>query len=163
MSCWLHAIQAEATQAPGQPSNVACFKAKLEEPLTPGSSIDLEWYSVHVGSMTPFPAKASQSDPQRVLLKGSHYAPSPYPIPTQTAKASLHAGARARCLLSATMRSMHITTCTEQGCTIVGLHRVSSQVQWTKLPCSKEQTLTFRIWQALLVKQTRGEAPRCLQ
>lgn len=100
-------MQAEATQAPGQPSNVTCFRAKLQEPLKPGSSTDLEWYSVHVGSMTPFPAKASQSDPQRVLLKGSHYASSPYPISTQTAKASLRSVAHADCLLSCTMRSMH--------------------------------------------------------
>ena len=98
-------MQAEATQAPGQPSNVTCFKARLEEPLKPGSSTHLEWYSVHVGSMTPFPAKALQSDPQRVLLKGSHYAPSPYPISTQTAKASLHSVTHARCLLSSTMHS----------------------------------------------------------
>lgn len=86
-------MQAEAAQVPGQPSNVTCFRAKLEEPLKPGSNIGVEWYSVHVGLMTPFPAKASQSDPQRVLLKGSPYAPSPYPISTQTTKASLEAAA----------------------------------------------------------------------
>ena len=91
-------LQAEAAQVPGQPSNVTCFRAKLEAPLKSGSSIDLEWYSVHVGLMTPFPAKASQSDPQRVLLKGSHYAPSPYPISTQITKASLEAVAHTCCL-----------------------------------------------------------------
>lgn len=81
-------MQVETADTPGQSSNITCFKAKLEEPLTAGSSIVLEWYSVHVGLMVPFPAKASQSDPQRVLLKGSHYAPSPYPVATQTTKAS---------------------------------------------------------------------------
>ncbi|KAL3143549.1 hypothetical protein ABBQ38_002348 [Trebouxia sp. C0009 RCD-2024] len=82
-------LQVETADTPGQSSNITCFKAKLEEPLTAGSSIVLEWYSVHVGLMVPFPAKASQSDPQRVLLKGSHYAPSPYPVATQTTKLKL--------------------------------------------------------------------------
>ena len=102
-------MQAEAAQVPGQPSNITCFSAKLQEPLRTGSSIELEWYSVHVGLMTPFPAKASQSDPQRVLLKGSHYAPSPYLISTQTTKASLkllRMHAACRVVLSSTMRSM---------------------------------------------------------
>ena len=110
-------MQAEAAQVPGQPSNITCFRAKLQEPLKPGSSIDLEWYSVHVGLMTPFPAKASQSDPQRVLMKGSHYAPSPYPISTQTTKASLkllRMHAAYHLVLSSTMRSMQnsLTPCT---------------------------------------------------
>lgn len=91
-------MQVEAADTPGQPSNISCFKAKLDKPLTAGSSVVLEWYSVHVGLMVPFPAKASQSDPQRVLLKGSHYASSPYPISTQTTKVSLTAVAHTHCI-----------------------------------------------------------------
>ena len=83
-------LQVELADAPGQPSNLTCLKAKLEEPLKAGSNIDVEWYSVHVGAMTPFPAQASQSDPQRVLLKGSAHVPSPYPISTQSTKVTLY-------------------------------------------------------------------------
>ena len=83
--------QVEDTHIPGQPSNISCLQAKLSEPLKAGGSIDVELYSVHIGLMTPFPATASQSDPQRVLLKGSHYVPSPYPAAKQTSKASISA------------------------------------------------------------------------
>ena len=63
------------------------MRAKLESPLKSGGSVDIEVYTVHIGLMVLFPAHASQSDPQRVLLKGSHYVASPYPISKQTTKA----------------------------------------------------------------------------
>lgn len=87
----LNVFQVEDADAPGQPGNITCIRAKLDEPLKAGSSLDIERYSVHVGLMTPFPAQASQSDPQRVLLKGSSHVSSPYHISTQTTKASLYA------------------------------------------------------------------------
>lgn len=79
--------QVEEAEGASQPANITCTEAKLDTPLKAGSSIDIEVYSVHIGLMVPFPAQASQSDPQRVLLKGSHYVVSPYPISTQTTKA----------------------------------------------------------------------------
>ena len=91
MYCKLNVLQVENVDAPEQPGNITCIRAKLDEPLKAGSSIDIECYSVHVGLMTPFPAKASQSDPQRVLLKGSSHVVSPYQISTQSTKASLYA------------------------------------------------------------------------
>ena len=89
MMCVCALLQVEDIHIPGQPSNISCLQAKLSEPLKAGSSVDVELYSVHIGLMTPFPATAAQSDPQRVLLKGSHYVPSPYPVAKQTSKASI--------------------------------------------------------------------------
>lgn len=83
--------QVEEAEDSNQSANITCMRAHLESPLKAGSSIDIELYTVHVGLMTPFPAQASQSDPQRVLLKGSHYVASPYPISKQTTKASFAA------------------------------------------------------------------------
>jgi len=85
--------QVEEAEDSNQPANITCMRAHLESPLKAGSSIDIELYTVHIGLMTPFPAQASQSDPQRVLLKGSHYVASPYPISKQTTKASFAAAA----------------------------------------------------------------------
>ncbi len=85
--------QVEEAEDSNQSANITCMRAHLESPLKAGSSIDIELYAVHIGLMTPFPAQASQSDPQRVLLKGSHYVASPYPISKQTTKASFAAAA----------------------------------------------------------------------
>lgn len=116
-------MQVETADTPGQSSNITCFKAKLDEPLKAGSSVVLEWYSVHVGLMVPFPAKASQSDPQRVLLKGSHYAPSPYPIATQTTKASPTAVAHA----------YGLEGCRQCSCWQLALHTTNfANVSWLK-------------------------------
>ena len=86
----------EESQSTGQPANISCMSVKLDSPLKAGGTIDIESYSVHIGLMTPFPAQASQSDPQRVLLKGSHYVASPYPVSTQTSKVSLDTHATVR-------------------------------------------------------------------
>ena len=83
--------QVEEAEDSNQSANITCMRAQLDFPLKAGSSIDIELYTVHIGLMTPFPAQASQSDPQRVLLKGSHYVASPYPIAKQTTKASFAA------------------------------------------------------------------------
>ncbi len=83
--------QVEKAEDINQPANITCIRAQLDSPLKAGSSVDIELYTVHIGLMTPFPAQASQSDPQRVLLKGSHYVASPYPISKQTTKASFAA------------------------------------------------------------------------
>ncbi len=94
--------QVEEAENSNQSANITCMRAQLDSPLKAGSSIDIELYTVHIGLMTPFPAQASQSDPQRVLLKGSHYVASPYPISKQTTKASFAAAVfgTARTLLS---------------------------------------------------------------
>jgi len=84
-------LQVEEAEDSNQSANITCMRAHLDSPLKAGSSIDIELYTVHVGLMTPFPAQASQSDPQRVLLEGSHYVASPYPISKQTTKASFAA------------------------------------------------------------------------
>ncbi|KAL0033974.1 hypothetical protein WJX79_000313 [Trebouxia sp. C0005] len=82
-------LRVEQVEDSNQPANITCMRAHLESPAKAGSSIDIELYTVHIGLMTPFPAQASQSDPQRVLLKGSHYVASPYPISKQTTKLRL--------------------------------------------------------------------------
>ena len=115
--------QVEEAEDSNQSANITCMRAQLDSPLKAGSSIDIELYTVHVGLMTPFPAQASQSDPQRVLLKGSHFVASPYPISKQTTKASFAAAVFATagtllCIYQLTLPvlSLHLCVAKQHAC-----------------------------------------------
>ena len=65
---------------------ISCLAAKLNPPLKPGKSVDLQSVATFTQMQKPFPASIFQNEPQRVLYQDTVHLLLPYKVLTQKTK-----------------------------------------------------------------------------